>query len=123
MLRLVFLLLTASFACFGQGIASTQCWGFGGSSCSEYRFYHTYGNISCLCNAVCTNTNLVSAEYEVFWSCPSPYTGSIRGGARSFAVRVEGDLLSELTRLYVGSGFDQQDCNGSRSGNEFFITC
>lgn len=127
MVRLTFLFLATLIACSGQIVQSTQCWGFGGNSCTEYRFYHTSGNISCTCNALCTNNFQISANFEVFWNCAGPATGSIRGGfspyAVPFAVRVEGDLLSEVTRLYIGHGFDQQTCNGTRSGHEFFGPC
>lgn len=123
MFRTNFIFLAASLSCFGQGIASVQCWGHGGNSCSENRFFNNSGDLYCSCNALCTNTNQVNASYEVFWNCSGPHSGRVNSVSESYGVKVEGDLLNNGTNMYVGAGYDYQNCDGARSGNDFFGPC
>jgi hypothetical protein len=104
-----------------QNIQSITCYGYGGDSCSEWRFFQYTGSLQCTCAATCYNPpNNISAAMSVYWYCGSPQTGYVQGGAQSSSVKVEGGTNGAP---YNESGYDEQFCDGTRTGFAYTSPC
>ena len=113
----------ASVPSFAQGISSSTCYGFGGTSCTAYVFGTYIGSVTCNCAALCTNSRNVSASYALEWACAYAATADLFGGPQSYSIKVAGSLLNTFTNIYIGHGFDEQDCDGNFSGVDFSNPC
>lgn len=103
---------------YSQSVTNVTCYGYGGTSCF-HQFSGLSGSLTCTCNAFCSNSNSISASYNVYWACPQfPATGQVDGGQQGWGVLVNGSVVT-----FNVSGWSLQYCTGVQDLETFEFEC
>lgn len=125
-------LFALAFPLFSQSITSITCWGSWNNTPSNSCFKSVTAPIpsarfDCHCAATCGNANNIGAGFAVWWNLTGGGggIGQISGGSQGTAVKVSGSALLYCSNTVTqgDSGFDKQDCWGSRTGESFALLC